>query len=207
MEPGETHRNLSMQGSADFRVLIVSPPSMADLADEDGGPDAPHFGTVQTADPDLFRRFTRFHASLERPGTTLERQSRYADCIRVLRRRCAEKTRGPGRIPEERRAVRLAKDYLRQRLAENVSLEELAAAAGLNRFPLLRAFNREVGIPPHAFQISLRIARARELLALRRQPVEVAIELGFYDQSHFSNHFKRCFGLSPREYAVQVRHS
>jgi AraC-like DNA-binding protein len=102
-------------------------------------------------------------------------------------------------------AVRRARDFLHSHLDRNVSLAELAAHCGENRFVLLRRFRRVVGMPPHAFQLQLRLQAARDLLARGMPPTEVTFRTGFADQSHFGRRFKRLVGLTPHQYARQVR--
>lgn len=86
---------------------------------------------------------------------------------------------------KERRAVRLAREYLEENFARNVLLEELAAVANLSPFHLSKVFKEEVGLPPHAYLVQTRLALARDLL-LRGWPIsKVAYETGFADQSHF----------------------
>ena len=93
------------------------------------------------------------------------------------------------------------RDHLRQHFARKVMLEELAQKAGMSRFALVRAFAREVGIPPHTYQIHLRVQRARELIADGMPLSEVSLEVGFTDQSHLNRHFKRLIGITPGMYA------
>lgn len=102
----------------------------------------------------------------------------------------------------EPRAVRLAQEYLADRLGEKVSLEDLARVAGLSRYHLLRVFKRATGLPPHAWQTQLRLDRARRLLTLGREIADVALETGFTDQSHFSNTFKKYMGMTPSQYRL-----
>jgi AraC-like DNA-binding protein len=90
---------------------------------------------------------------------------------------------------------------LRERWNEAVRLDELSEAAGLSRFELARRFRRQIGLPPHAFQLDLRIAAARRLLDAGRPPVEVAVTCGFADQPHLTRVFKRIVGVTPGEYA------
>jgi AraC-like DNA-binding protein len=99
------------------------------------------------------------------------------------------------------RAVRRARALLRERLADAVSLDELAAHAGLDKFRLCRAFRAEVGLPPHAWLTALRVLRAKELLAAGTAPREVAPLVGFYDQSRLNHHFRRIVGTTPGRYA------
>ena len=60
------------------------------------------------------------------------------------------------------------------------------------------------GLPPHAYQVRVRIARARELLAAGAAVKQVSAELGFADQSHFGRHFRKATGLTPAEYQRRV---
>ncbi len=97
------------------------------------------------------------------------------------------------------------REYLQAKWAKAVSLDELAEVAGLSRFHLLREFRKRYGLPPHAYQLQLRILRAKEMLFLGMPPGDVALKVGFYDQAHFTHALKRYVGVSPGrivEYSV-----
>jgi AraC-like DNA-binding protein len=98
-----------------------------------------------------------------------------------------------------------AREVLASRLAENVTLGEVAAEAGVGRFALLRAFARAYGLTPHAWVIQERVRRAQALLRAGRAPAEVAADLGFTDQSHLTRHFKRLVGVTPGCYRGSPR--
>jgi len=83
----------------------------------------------------------------------------------------------------------------------HVDLETLAKRAGLSRFQALRAFKQRYGLPPHAYQLALRIGHARNLLREGAAAADVAARCGFADQSHFTRHFKRISGVTPAHYA------
>ena len=93
-----------------------------------------------------------------------------------------------------------ARDYLHANLERDIGLEDLAHACGIDRFRLTRAFKAAFGIAPHAYLIQLRLARARRLLALGQTPAEVAVALGFADQSHLGRWFRRAYRLTPADY-------
>ena len=109
------------------------------------------------------------------------------------------------RLAETGRALSRAHDLLASRLTENVTLDELASAAGLERFALLRTFASRYGLPPHAWVIQERVRRAQVLLRGGTPPAQVAIEVGFSDQSHLSRHFKRLTGVTPGCYRPEQR--
>ena len=106
----------------------------------------------------------------------------------------------PGHDSIEHRAVRRMRDLIRERYAENLTLDEIASHAGLNKFYALRAFKRAVGVPPNTYQRHVRIARARELLRAGHDGAQLALDLGFCDQSHFDRWFRRIAHLTPTQY-------
>lgn len=96
------------------------------------------------------------------------------------------------------------RNFLRQSYASTVTLEELGRMAGMCRFALARAFTREVGLPPHAYQTHVRVLRACELIREGTPLSAVALDVGFSDQSHLCRHFKRILGITPGVYAREV---
>jgi AraC-like DNA-binding protein len=98
--------------------------------------------------------------------------------------------------------VHMVRDYLGDNLSRNVSLGELAAVTGLDKYRLVRACTQWFGIPPHALHLRLRLDRARQLLRQGRSPAEVGYETGFYDQAHFTRTFTRSCGITPARYGA-----
>jgi AraC-like DNA-binding protein len=101
--------------------------------------------------------------------------------------------------------IALARRMLDERVGDDVRLEDLEAFVGLSRFYLVRRFGAEVGLPPHAYQLALRLDRARTLLAQGERLGDVAIRCGFTDQSHLTRHFRRVVGVAPGAYARTAR--
>ncbi|HWA84991.1 MAG TPA: AraC family transcriptional regulator [Opitutus sp.] len=202
MEPGEVHRNIRHFGDADFHVVMIQPALVGELAREAGLRATPHLALAQTGAPAVFDAFRRLHAMLAQGGSILERQSLLAAAVRQLLADCAEERPHPDPAPD-RAGLRRARDYLHECCAEKVALADLARMAGLSRFHFLRAFAQQFGLPPHAYQIGLRLEKARLLLKAGRPIAEV--DAGFADQSHLTRRFKARFGVTPGEYAAMVR--
>jgi AraC family transcriptional regulator of arabinose operon len=94
-----------------------------------------------------------------------------------------------------------AMDHLCQNLSEPMTLALLAQRCGLSVSRLAHLFQQHAGQSPHQFLELQRMARARQLLELTREPVTaVAAAVGFPDLFHFSRRFKHHTGRSPRHY-------
>ena len=96
-------------------------------------------------------------------------------------------------------------DYIHEHLAENLSLNELAHAAGLSLFHFSRLFRASTGLSPHNFILRLRVERAIRLLRERsdiHSLSEIALESGFYDHAHFTHAFRRLVGTTPSDFAT-----
>lgn len=97
-------------------------------------------------------------------------------------------------------ALRRVQAMLGDRYSETLRLDELADCAGMSRYHLLRTFRAAYGMTPHAWQIDLRIQRARRLLEQGMSFADTALSLGFADQSHFQRAFKQRVAVTPGEY-------
>jgi AraC-like DNA-binding protein len=188
-----TNRHTTPAGCT-YRLLNLAPEMVART-----------FGGVRTfstrepvlTDPRLFRLFVATHARLE------EAPSRLAGDVLLLRllAEIFQRISGPfsheGYGRAERLGVRRVREYLIHHYAENVALEDLARVGNLSPYHLHRVFTHEVGISPHAFQVTVRVAKAKALVYQGRPLRAVAAETGFSDQSHFTREFKRFTGLTP----------
>lgn len=94
--------------------------------------------------------------------------------------------------------LRRVQEMLADNIGEDVSLAELARAANLSISHFARAFRRSTGLPPHRYQLTLRVERAKQLLCRAELSLtDIALACGFRDHSHFSRAFRRLVGVSP----------
>lgn len=100
--------------------------------------------------------------------------------------------------------LRQITDWMAEHTAEDFSLDRLAAQAGLSKFHFQRLFKSALGVSPSRYHINLRMNLARRLLRETKQSiVEVALEVGYANPSHFAQLFRRETGLSPSDYRRQ----
>jgi AraC-like DNA-binding protein len=99
-----------------------------------------------------------------------------------------------------------AKVLLQQRFRETLRLDDVARALHVSTYHLCRIFKEETGVPIHRYLTRLRLLEALEsLTAGAADLTDLALSLGFASHSHFSNAFRKEFGISPREVRRRVR--
>jgi AraC-like DNA-binding protein len=160
----------------------------------------PFFPEAVVFDRDILALYLQLHVALETPASTLERESLLNTFSTRLIAEFSEQHISFDSFNRKPVSVKKACDYLMEHYAENIFLGQLAHLAGLSPFHFSRVFSEQIGMPPHAFQTQVRVARARALLLEGWSISEVAARTGFADQSHLTRHFKRLVGTTPGRY-------
>ncbi|CAN7762626.1 AraC family ligand binding domain-containing protein [Mesorhizobium sp. LjNodule214] len=91
-------------------------------------------------------------------------------------------------------------DFIHAHFDEVLQLAALAALAGCSKATLIDGFKAHFGLPPTRYLIQVRIDEARRLLRRGHHVAEVAVAVGFADQSHLTRHFKAVLGVTPARY-------
>ena len=97
-----------------------------------------------------------------------------------------------------------AKDYIWANLAEDLSIDAIAAAANMSKYHFIRLFNQQFGLTPYQYVINCRVNLARQYIELGFTASHVALDAGFADNSNLNRHFKRVFGITTKQYQRQL---
>jgi AraC-like DNA-binding protein len=150
-------------------------------------------------DPLLRNRVDTLHRTL-RPGDEFEAASRLAFIVERVQSHLERGTHEPATARDPRLAGKL-RDLIDERIETGLTLEAASAILHARPAHLVRTFTREFGLPPHRYLTGRRIERARRLLLDGVRAADVAVSVGFHDQSHFNRHFKRMLATTPARYA------
>ena len=94
--------------------------------------------------------------------------------------------------------LRIAKSYIEENFRQDIGLAELANLTQLSQSRFARGFRISTGVPPYSWTLQRRVAAAEHLLASTNIPVsEIAVQIGFADQSHLTKAFRRALGTTP----------
>jgi AraC family transcriptional regulator len=97
--------------------------------------------------------------------------------------------------------LRQLKDYIEDNLAEELAIATLAALIPMSQFHFARAFKAAIGESPHRYITQRRIERAKMLLSMTRlSGAEIAYQIGFSNQSHFTAQFRKIVGMTPKQF-------
>lgn len=160
----------------------------------------PEFPCMVMGDPQLWQRLQRLCRVMQGPDGQLEKESVLMETMAHLvpfygNMRIKKAT---SQIGNE--SIRHARAFLSENLDRKISLEDVALSAGLSRYHFLRVFKQATGLSPHQYRTLRRIELAKHLLRSGRPTARVALDVGFSDQSHFSNTFRKFTGATPGQY-------
>jgi AraC-like DNA-binding protein len=185
-----------------FRCMFIEFPALQKAVEQftEQAVPAVHFRSELIHNPQTMRSFLRLHRALESPGSKLFRDSAAMRLFQRLVSQHSTASIAPTSDGNEDFAVDRTKKYLEEHYAEQISLHDLARLTRLSPYYLHRSFCKKVGMPPHAYQVQVRVSRARSFLRRGRSISDAACAAGFVDQSHFTRHFKRFTGVTPGRY-------
>jgi AraC-like DNA-binding protein len=198
-DPGEVHTGEADAEGWSYWTLLVPAAALArvaaDLAEDATRP--PEFVSGVIADAAAVRRFARLFRVLAGPGEPLRRETAAVEALGHLVLHHSDRPPRTGPRVADTAVARRVREVLVDRLADPVTLAELEVVIGVGRFRLLRAFRDAYGLPPHAWQMQARLARAHALIGAGRAIAAAAADTGFADQAHLTRRFQQTFGYTP----------
>ncbi|MGA7120871.1 MAG: AraC family transcriptional regulator [Polyangiaceae bacterium] len=201
--PGDLHVQLRLHAPESYYLATFDPDRFAHLTLEAGISGPPALDKLQLANPALVTALSRLHAVLERVPDPLARQEAFAQAVQSLVVHAVGVT--PPRRGAPQRSLARARELIEDRYDETLTLDDLARHAGLSQEHLVRAFSRAFGLPPHTYLMTVRVARARAMLARGRPGGEVAAACGFCDQAHMVRQFRQQMGTAPSAFGTSPR--
>jgi len=198
MNPDELHTGRAeTAGGWRYRMLYLDDGVLAQLTGERGW----WFADALDRDAIRARRVSRLLRQLWHAHEPLAFDGLLLDLIDELRP--SARVARPARDEGHARFAPVI-EHLRAHLAERITLDELAAVAGLSPFHFLRQFKRAHHATPQQMLMAWRLFEAKRLLAASEAPAQVAAAVGLTDQAHLTRAFANRYGVTPARYQEQL---
>ncbi|MGE3277203.1 MAG: AraC family transcriptional regulator [Vicinamibacterales bacterium] len=188
-----------------YRALYLHEKALGRLVPATGMITLPGFSRNALELPGLIAQVLAAHAALE-AGDEDEGRERLVEALGQLFTH-GDRQPPPPLAATDRAGVDHTLRRIRADYQQRITIEGLAADAGLSPFQLVRQFKRHTGMAPHAHLVQVRLAHAIRRLAAGVDIATAASDAGFYDQSALTRHFKRAYGITPGHYVRARRHT
>ena len=155
--------------------------------------------TILLKDNSIYQQYISTMESLMGEGDLLGKEQILVELVEIIFLQACE----PATLESEPSShIEQLKLLLSTNLDIDTSMSQIALKLQANPYTLLRQFKAATGITPHAYRLNYRIELAKKLLQKGFDLSQVALECGFFDQSHFHRHFKAITTVTPKEYQV-----
>lgn len=203
VNPDEIHDGMSAdQSEFHYKIIYLPIELLQNIGNEMVAPRTFHaFKTPVTSDPELAASLGYLFGMLEQESADLlEMQSLLFSLLAMTLARHGTERKTLIAKKSARTQVERACTFIDDMVREEISLDDIAAAAGLSRYHFLRIFRDEKGISPWSYLLQKRLQLARASIRLGATLADAALDAGFADQSHMSRRFKATYGITPGQY-------
>ncbi|WP_233828977.1 AraC family transcriptional regulator [Paraburkholderia sp. ZP32-5] len=199
LHPDELHDGQAgTQEGFRYQMIYVQPAAIQDVL---GGRPLPFVEGGVTNDPRLLEATQAALRQMRGDAEPLERDDALAGLALALDSASSART---VRKSADFAAARRAREYLHASSTRAVTLEELAAVSGQDRWSLSRDFRTFYGTSPYHYLVMRRLEAARAMMLHGVSLVDAAAAAGFADQSHMTRHFRHAYGIPPARWLAMM---
>lgn len=200
LNPGQPH-NCQLTGSS-YHVISIKPDIVQSLVGIQKNSSI-HLGVIRLKDRQITHHLRKLCSLIEGPHEPLKRETVLMNFLTRLIGCYGSHPPDICRPGAQDRMIRRAQDYIHEHYARKLKLVELAAVCCLSPYHFQHVFVEQTGLSPQDYVLHTRIKRGKSLLRQGVPIAEVAQDVGFVDQSHFTHSFKRIVGFTPGCFARQ----
>jgi len=200
INPGELHAGHSFdQRYLRFRSLRITEAMLQRVYADNGVAISGDvvFETLPITDARLAQQITALSLGLAQQKGEYEVEADYTSLLLTLLSRYSNKKKTAGPEQVNRPALLRAERFIRDNYKADIKLQDIAAYAYLSRYHLVRQFKKHYGLSPFQYLRNLRVEEAKKRFPGAASLTQIALEVGFFDQSHFIRNFKKIEGMPP----------
>ncbi|WP_072682090.1 AraC family transcriptional regulator [Arcobacter sp. LA11] len=200
--PGEVHDGFTKDGWA-YKMFYVDTKLMRELSSSISGKknDIPFFKDGVIEDEDLAKRIEELHTIMfDEYSFTIEKEEMFLSVVTQFIKKHADSFIPIEKLYKSKEVIKKSLEYINDNLSSELTVSSLSELANLSLYYFIRVFKEELGLTPKEYILQQRVKKVKELI-LKGLPLSfIALECGFYDQSHMIKYFKAYTGLNPSFY-------
>lgn len=181
-----------------YQMIYVQPAAIQEVL---GGRPLPFIEGGITNNPRLFEATKTALRQMRGDAEPIERDDALAGLALALDSASGAR---PTRKSANFAAAQRAREYLHASCTHSVTLDEVAAVSGRDRWSLSRDFSMFYGTSPYRYLIMRRLEIARAMMLRGASLADVAAAAGFADQSHLTRHFRHAYGIPPARWLAMM---
>lgn len=176
---------------------------------DNNGIDGYYFGSFQDAQDLILTGLSTLVAEVSDPQKGFEEVCSHIMSVLLLylkrKNTLVDASRSPS-VPSENHTIVWVHQYLTDNYTKEINLDALADKVNINKYSLIRSFQKVYGVTPIEYALSLRFSEAKMLLKNTDHPIfQIAFHLGFSSSNYFSQCFQRREGISPTAFRLRSR--
>lgn len=154
-------------------------------------------------DLQIIEEFFNLFEYLYLDNEIIEKESKLLEFLNRIFEKCIDESIVL-KIDNTTQIAKKFKSYIEDNIASKLTLTQISNALGFSPYHIIRICNQDFGLSANAYIVNKRVHRAKKMLGEGMDISQVAIEVGFYDQSHLTNIFKKVFAITPKAYQNSV---
>lgn len=200
--PGEVHDGFTKDGWS-YKMFYVDTKLMSELSSSISGKknDIPFFKYGVIEDVVLASKIEKLHTVLfDEYSFTIEKEEMFLSVVTQFIKKHADSFIPIEKLYKNKELIQKSLEYINDNLSSELTVSQLSNLANLSLYYYIRLFKEEIGLTPKEYILQQRVNKVKELILKGLPLSHIALECGFYDQSHMIKYFKAYTGLSPSIY-------
>lgn len=206
INPNEVHYSISNESNQDYFVLYLDRTWYKNLQKDIYANEEllalPNFIDSKELCLDFFSLFEFLYENNE----VIEKESFLLEFLEKLFEVYLKKNEFL-KIDDTSKIAKDFKKYIEDNISSKLSLNSISEVLNVSPFHIIRICKQDFGLSANAYIVNKRVHRAKKLISQGHEIIDVANELGFYDQSHLTNVFKKVFAITPKAYQKDIKNS
>lgn len=206
INPNEVHYSISDESTQDYYVLYIDRTWYQNLQKYIFDIEQIIALPNELLDLDICNTFFDLFEYLYENNDVIEKEVKLLDFLKGI----LKSAFFDNNIIEVDKTTQIAKEfkeYIENNISSKLTLTQISNALGYSPYHIIRVCNQNFGLSANAYIVNKRVHRAKKLISEGVDISLAAIEVGFYDQSHLTNVFKKVFALTPKAYQNDIQNS